>query len=193
MTRPWAGLAIISVTAVLGMTLMLAASAQTASDHQDKGFDVNLHLGNDGSPREAGLPVYPGARLRKDDNKDNNSANLSLFTQTFGWKLVVVNYDSDDSPSKVIAYYHEKLKKYGKVLECHINEHGGDVSVHQDNDDSKKTKELKCEGDNTGNVVELKVGTEDNQHVVAIQAAEKGKGSTFSLIYLYSRGKQADI
>ncbi len=198
MPRLFASLSAASLIAALCMFSAPAASAQNNPDDQDKGVDVkssvgDLHMGNDGNPREVGLPVYPGARIRKDiASKDNSNANLSLFTQSFGWKLVVVNFDSDDSPNKVIAYYRDKLKKYGKVLECHTKEHGGGVDIHDDND-SNKSKELKCEDDNTGPVVELKVGTEDNQHVVAIEAADSGKGSTFALVYVRTRGEQADI
>jgi len=189
------------IAPALAVALLLSitgASAQSTNDDaHDKGFDVkssvgDLHLGNDGDIRETGLPAYPGARLKKDD-KDGNNANLGLLTSAFGFKLVVIKYDSDDVPGKVIAYYRGKLKKYGKVLECRTSEHGGDVSSHTDNDDSDKSKELKCDGDNTGNVVELKVGTEDNQHIVAIEPAESGTGSRFAIVYVRTRGKQADI
>ena len=111
-------------------------------------------------------------------------------------KLMVAKYESDDAPAKIIDFYRGKLKKFGKVLECHSQKHGGDVEVN-DNKDSKdskdgKDKELKCEQD-SGPVVELKVGTEDNQHVVAIEPGDASKGSTFALVYVYTRGKQGDI
>lgn len=172
------------------------AAAQETDDGESKHLDVksslgDLHLGSDADPRETGLPVYPGARLRKHDDS-RNGANLSVFTSEFGMKLVVLNYDSDADPGKVIAYYRDKLKKYGKVLECHTSERGHGELVNRD-PGSDTTKGLKCEGDNTGNVVELKAGTEDNQHVVAIEPAENGKGATFALVYIRTRGKQADI
>jgi len=186
---------------LLFVTLAPCASAQASDADKNGSFDVrssagDMHLGSDATPREIGLPAYPGARQRKrDDNRSN--ANLSLFTSAFGVKLVIANYDSDDSTSKIISFYRDKLKKYGKVLECHTSEHAGDVNVNgldDDSDDrSHQSKELKCDGDNTGNAVELKVGTEDDQHVVAIEPAENGKGSTFALVYVHARGKQADI
>jgi len=153
----------------------------------------DMHLGSDADPRQVGLPVYPGARQRKHDD-DRSNANLSLFTSAFGMKLVVLNYDSDDAPSKIIAFYREKLKKYGKVLECRTSRHGGDVNVEDHSEDSQKSKELKCDGDQNGDTIELKAGTEDSQHLVAVSPAENGgKGSTFALVYLRTRGKQADI
>jgi hypothetical protein len=142
--------------------------------------------------RKAGLPLYPGARLRHDEENDN-AFNLGVLTDAFGIKLVVAKYDSDDAPGKVIDYYREHLKKYGKVLECHSREHGGHTGAELNDDDNKHSKELKCEGDNTGPVTELKVGTEDNQRVVAVEPNEGKSGSTFALVYVHYRGKQGDI
>ena len=70
-------------------------------------------------------------------------------------KLVVAKYDSDDAPGKVIDFYRDKLKKYGKVIECHTSEPSG---AHAEINDDEHSKELKCEGDNAGPVTELKVG-----------------------------------
>ena len=174
-----------------------AAQSQKSDSDQDKAFDVrstvgDLHLGSDADARKIGLPVYPGARLKADD-QNQNQANLSIFTEAFGFKLVIANYESDDAPGKIIDFYRDKLKKYGKVLECHSQKHGGNVEVHDDEKDSKGSKELKCDGDNTGPVTELKVGTKDQQHAVAIEPRNGGSGSTFALVYVYARGKQGDI
>jgi hypothetical protein len=192
----------LSATCLIFLMLLsgISAVAQNAdSEGQDKAFDAHtsvgdMHLGSDGKQRDIGLPVYPGSRLRKHvDNGDNSNANLSIFTSAFGFKLVVMNYDSDDAPAKVASYYRDKLKKYGKVLECRTSKHG-DVDAHADNeDDSGKSKELKCDGDNTGDIIELKAGTEDNQHDVAVEPAEKGQGTMFALVYVYTRGKQGEI
>lgn len=172
-----------------------AAQSQKPDSGEDKNLDVrsslgDLHLGSDGDARKAGLPLYPGARVRHDEENDN-AFNLGVLTEAFGVKLVVAKYDSDDAPSKIISYYREHLKKYGKVLECHTREHGGDS--HAEVNDDEHSKELKCEGDNTGPVTELKVGTEDNQHVVAVEPKEGHSGSTFALVYVHTRGKQGDI
>jgi hypothetical protein len=175
-----------------------AAQSQKSESDQDKAFDVrstvgDLHLGSDANARKIGLPLYPGARLKADD-QNQNQANLSIFTEAFGFKLVIANYDSDDAPGKIIDFYRDKLKKYGKVLECHTQKHGGDVDVHNNDDnDSKGSKQLKCEGDNSGPVTELKVGTEDNQHAVSVEPNDSHSGSTFALVYVHTRGKQGDI
>lgn len=182
----------------LGASIALAtafawpAAAQDSGSHDN--FDVrssvgDLHVGKDADAEKAGLPPYPGARRKIE--KDNDPFNFGISTESFGLKLVVAKYESDDSPSKIIGFYRDKLKKYGKVLECHTREHG---DTHADlNDDKDSSKELKCEGDNTGPITELKVGTENNQHVVAIEPKEGGSGATFAIIYVYARGKQGDV
>jgi len=188
--------------AMLGMAMAipgLAAQSQKPDDSQNQKLDIrsnvgDLHLGGDADARKAGLPLYPGARLRH-DKENSDAVNVGVLTEAFGFKLVVVNYDSDDAPAKVIDFYRDKLKKYGKVLECHSKKHGDNVDVHDDDDDkdSKKSKELKCEGDNSGPVTELKVGTENNQHVVSVEPKDGGSGSTFALVYVYAHGKSGDI
>jgi len=195
MFRPIFFASILTVAFGVAMAPSSPAQSQKPDSDPDKHLDIqssvgDLHVGNDADARKAGLPLYPGARLRHDE-ENSDAANLSLFTQAFGVKLVVAKYDSDDAPGKVIDYYRERLKKYGKVLECHTSEHSGDT--HADVDDDKSSKELKCEGDNKGPVTELKVGTEDNQHVVAIEPQDGRSGSTFALVYVHTRGKQGDI
>ncbi|HEY3975512.1 MAG TPA: hypothetical protein VGM18_21110 [Candidatus Sulfotelmatobacter sp.] len=180
---------------VLLAVLTISAFSQD-SGSQNTNVDIqssagDLHVGGDGDAKKIGLPLYPGARLKTDD-KDSTPANLSLFTEAFGFKLVVASYESDDSPAKIVDFYRDKLKKYGKVLECHSQKHGGNVDVNDDDKDSKGSKELKCD-QNSGPVTELKVGTEDNQHVVAVEPRDAGKGSTFALVYLYTHGKRGDI
>ena len=169
------------------------------SGSKDKSLDIrssagDLHMGGDADAKKAGLPLYQGARLKSGD-ENNNQANLSIFTEAFGVKLVVANYVSDDAPPKIIDFYRDKLKRYGKVLECHSQKHHGDVDVHDDDKDSDKSsgksKELKCDED-SGPVTELKVGTEDNQHIVAVEP-EDGKGTHFALVYVHTRGKQGEI
>jgi hypothetical protein len=187
----------LSYLAILVALTGVAVAQNSVNDDQNKSFDArttvgDMHLGSDATPRELGLPVYPGARLKKHVDDNNSNANLSLFTSAFGFKLVIANYDSDDAPDKIVTFYRDKLKKYGKVLECHASKQGVTTHADSDNDDSK-SKELKCDGDNKGPVVELKVGTEDNQHDVEIEPAENGHGTTFALVYVRSRGKQADI
>jgi hypothetical protein len=165
---------------------------------QEKKVDIEtplgqLHVSKAADARDTGLPVYPGARRKeKHDNGNESSANVNISSSLFGLKVVAVEYLSDDPPEKLIAYYTGQLKKYGSVLECHSsgNHAGADVDPDDDSDD---TKPLKCEGDNQGKVVELKVGTRRNQHIVSIHPVDSGKGSDFGLVYVQVRGGKDTI
>jgi hypothetical protein len=182
---------LVASLALAALMAWPAAAQETGS--RDDNFDVrssvgDLHVGKDADAQKAGFPLYPGARPKHE--KDNDPLNLGILTEAFGIKLVVAKYESDDAPDKIVSFYRDKLKKYGKVLECHSRKNDEHLDV---DDDKKGPKELKCEGDNTGPVTELKVGTEDHGHFVSIEPGDKGKGSTFALVYVYARGKQGDI
>src|SRR5580693_6454760 len=109
---------------------LLAATMGAAGQEKDKsGLNVTV-TGKDGSDvgglvvkaqataKDAGLPLYPGARPHKDDKDDSNAANLGLWGSSFGFKLVVLKMESSDSPEKVSAFYQKALGKYGTVLNC---------------------------------------------------------------------------
>ena len=72
------------VAAVFGMTAAIsrfAAQPQKQDSAQDKHLDIqssagDLHVGNDADARKAGLPLYPGARVRRDE-ENSTAANLS--------------------------------------------------------------------------------------------------------------------
>ena len=152
-----------------------------------------LHVTKDADVRDTGLPVYPGARRKEQNSKDDtNSAHLNISTSLFGIKVVAIEYLADDPPDKLVTYYKDQLKKYGYVLECHSNEsHPG---TNMDGvDTSGDSKKLKCEEDQNGKTIELKVGNERNQHIVSIKPAEDGKGSDFGLVYIQMRGGKDTI
>ena len=182
---------------VLGMLAGLPACSVNVKKDEASGskkVDIEtpvggIHVSKNADPRDIGLPVYPGARIvDKEENGEEKSANVNISTPGFGLKVIAIEYRSDSSPETVIQYYKDKLKKYGNVLECHTSKHGGDVSVNSDKHHSEHDKELKCDGDNKGNVIELKVGTEQNQHIVSVEP--EGKGSKFALVLVQTRGDE---
>src|SRR5271165_1595645 len=152
----------LTLALALSAALTLPVLAQD-SNSQDKPFDVrsslgDMHVGKDADAAKQGLPLYPGARPKQE--KDNDPVNFGILTESFGMKLMVAKYESDDAPAKIVGFYRDKLKKYGKVLECHSQKHAGNVEAYDDGKDSKDSdtnnKELKCDED-SGPVVELKV------------------------------------
>src|ERR1700685_4207998 len=131
-------------------------------------------------------------------NKDSGNKNENFDVRSSVGDLHI-GADADARKAG-LDLYRDKLKRYGNVLECHSKKHsgddvdiGGDDSKNSDSKQDSKNKELKCDGDNSGPVTELKVGTEDNQHGVAVEPRDGGKGTAFALVYVYTRGKRGDI
>ncbi len=169
-----------------------SVNVKKGENGEDKKVDINtplggIHVNNDADVRDTGLPVYPGARPKlKEREGDEKSANVDISSFGYSLKVVAVEYESDDAPSKIIAYYQDALKKkYGNVLQCHSEGHNYNYNP------SSESRELKCEGDGNGKNVELKVGTQENQHIVSIQP--ENKGSSFALVYVHTKGKEGSI
>jgi len=183
---------ILTACLIAAAVLLLGCSVNVKKDNngEDKNVDIRtpfggIHVNNNADVRDTGLPVYPGARMKpKNGDHDEKSANVDISAGDYGLKVVAVEYLSDDAPAKVIAFYQDQLKKYGKVLQCH-NSHGTSYSYNGDSD------ELKCDENNSGKTTELKAGTKGNQRIVAVNP--DGKGSDFSLVYVRMRGKEDTI
>jgi len=149
-----------------------------------------IHVNEAADVRDTGLAVYPGARQKeKAKDGEGKSANVNISSSLFGVKVVAIEYESDDPPNKVIAFYQDQLKKFGNVIQCRTDKHGGDLTVKAG--ETNSDKEVTCSGDNRGKVVELKVGREDNQHLVSVEP--QGTGTDFALVYVQTRGKEGTI
>jgi hypothetical protein len=187
------------IAVALTVWLSLLACKVNVHDQKDGGEDKvdietpigGMHINEQADVHDTGLTLYPGARPKpKDKDGDSKGANVNISSSFFGVKVVALEYESDDAPDKVLAFYQDQLKKFGHVVQCHTSKHGGDLSMHA-GDNSDSTREVRCEGNDSGNVVELKVGTEANQHLVSVEPA--GKGSDFALVYVQTRGKEGTI
>jgi hypothetical protein len=161
--------------------------ASKSSDDSKKDVDIRSPFGSisvhEGSvdAKDIGLPAYPGARPTKghNDDDDSDNANVNISSSLFGVKVVVQKFETDDSPDKVLAFYQKPMGKYGKVIQCSGSYHG----FHHHGKDAP----VSC--DNTGGDEKaLKVGTENDQHVVAVKP--RGNGSEFTLVYV--RAKESD-
>ena len=183
----------IGVAATFATLLLPACSVNVkkAQNGEDKQVDIDtpvggIHVSKGANVADVGLAVYPGARLKqKDSSGADKSANVNISSFGFQLKVVALEYESDDSPAKLVAFYRDQLQKYGHVLECHTS-HLDLNPQHSDHG----SNELTCEG-SSGSNVELKVGTKENQHIVAVQP--EGQGSSFSLVYVRTHGKEAEI
>lgn len=185
---------VVATAVVLGMLLAgCSVNVKKEKSGQDKDVDIRtplggIHVSKGANPDDVGVPVYPGAHLKeKDSDGSDKSANVNISGFGFGLKVVALEYESNDAPDKIVSYYKDQLKRYGNVLVCHTSHLN--LNSHPTREDHE-SRELTCE-DSSGSNIELKVGTKENQHIVAVEP--QGSGSSFSLVYVRTHGKDADI
>ncbi len=186
------------ITLIASAALLLVAGCSINVDNKDKKdgdgkVDIKTPFADlkvDSSPKavDNGIPVYPGAKLRPSEKDgDNHSANVDLGAFGFSLKVIAAEYDSDDSPEKVKAFYEDKMKSFGPTLVCKgHSDDGGDVHMKGD---GKSDNKLTC-SDTHGDGWEIKVGTGDNEHLVSIEP--NGSGTRFGTVFIQTHGKDSD-
>jgi hypothetical protein len=177
-----------SLAALFAALCVLPACSINANDNAkdgEKHVDIkspvgDLHVSEQADIRDAGLTVYPGAKpAAKEHNDDEKSANVNLSIPGFSLKVVAAEFTSDDAPEKIIAYYNKELPKYGKPIQCRGAWHGSNANYDTKDEMSKP---VSCGDSGKGDAVELKVGTEGNQHIVSVRPS--GSGSRFAIAYV---------
>jgi len=185
----------VSAGAVLAALLLLGGCSiheQRSATSGDKKVDISTPFGSikvntAATAEDTGWPVYPGAHIRKaEDEGHNKSANVNISGPGFGLKVAVVEYESDDTPEKVLGFYRDKMKSFGGAqLECKNT--SWDIGTHR----GDQGDDLKCDDRSHGDTVELKAGTKDHQHVVAVRPS--GSGAKFALVYVQTHGKEGAL
>ena len=181
-------------TLSMGVLCLLALAGCSVTTH-DKGngkkddVDIRTPFGSlsvkEGSTdvKDTGLSLYPGARgAASDDDDRHHSANVNISSSLFGLKVVALKFQSDDSSDKILAFYKKDMGKYGRVVDC---TGGFNMNFHHHDKDAEVT----CDdhnGSEHGYKEELKVGTENNQRVIAIKPS--GNGTEFTLVYVRAWG-----
>lgn len=179
---------------LLGSLLLvgsLGCSIHASKDQSGKDKDVDIrtpfgslsvHKGA-GDTKDLGLPLYPGSTAKQEKGNDDDD-NVNISSSIFGLKVIVQKFRSDDSPDKVLGFYQKEMGKYGKVITCNG---GGNMGFHHHDSDSP----VSCDNDGDHDHEyrqELKVGTQNNQHVMAVKPS--GKGSEFVLVFVRAKDFQ---
>lgn len=175
--------------AAIAAVLLAGCVVSTHKDRNEKGenkdVDIRTPLGSLSvrktvDAKETGLSLYPGATAKHDDEHDGG-ANVNISSSLFGVKVVAVKFQSDDPPEKVVSFYRKEMGRYGKVVEC---SGGFNLNFHP-REKHDKDAEVTCNSSDHsdhGYKQELKVGTENNQRIMAVKPS--GKGSEFALVYV---------
>jgi hypothetical protein len=163
---------------VLLTALTCLCSPALAADHESDDSGFGLHASETANVSQIGLPFYPGSTRRHDKDGDSPAANFGMWGGSFGIKLVVIKYRSDDPLSQVADFYRTAMARYGTVLDCSTAsvtvKSTGDDPVTCDDDDAKQGQ------------ITLKVGKESDQRIVSLK---KSHGETqFEMIRLRIKG-----
>jgi hypothetical protein len=185
---------LLIAASLLTAVVMLPGCSVNVDDKDKKNPKVdiqtplaNLKVNTDEKSVDNGIPVYPGARARPQSDGDSHRANVNIAGFGFGLKVIAAEYLTDDSPDKVRDFYQGKLKKFGDVIVCKgHSEKGSDYGIHGKNGGES----VSC-GDSSGDGWEVKVGTNDNQHLVAIQP--DGSGTRFGTVLIQTHGKEGEL
>jgi len=178
--------AVVTLAAVLLVAQPATSQNSKDSSRPTKGsHSIGVMASDEAGAKEVGLPIYPGARPHKDKSDDTQAAQLGLWGRDSGFRLVIVKLESKEAPSKVGAFYRKALEKYGKVTSC------PDSSAKASDKQKNKNKDLSCDDDDSPEPgeVELKAGTKESQHIVAIEP--NGTGTSFSLLYVEAKGSDS--
>ena len=117
---------------------------------------------------DTGLPVYPGAQVSRDGSGGHSErANVAIGTPWFGLRVVAAEYESGESPERILDFYRDQLKSFGPVTECR-----GDVNF--------KNGLPECRSQPGSDHVQLLTGTEQRHRMVSVQP--RGSGTEFALI-----------
>ena len=167
--------------AIVVCAAVVAAVFVAGSTHA-AGLDVRTRA----DASDVGLPVYPGAVKSRDGNGDGDDGafQFGIWGDSFGFKLAVVSFRSDDDVDAVAAFYRDAMGRYGPVLDC---SHASGKR-HRDGDDkSGRDKPVTCDGDRAAAGGRLfKVGVNRAQRV--FQVKPDGKGASFTLVRIEMRG-----
>jgi hypothetical protein len=95
-----------------------------ADADEDNGSKAVVQFGSGAGKVPAGVPVYPGAQVQATFEVDGNGAN--------GQGAYEYEFTTADAPSKVYAWYHQKLAADGRNLALHNETRDGGMLVAED-------------------------------------------------------------
>ncbi len=101
-----------------GLLALAAATGLPAAAESAPAWSAGLEVRKEASAADIGLPVYPGARVQRDEDDDGAGVALGLWGGAFGLRLSALNLASADAPATVARFYREALAARGDVLDC---------------------------------------------------------------------------
>ena len=134
---------------------------------------------------DIGLPLYPGAvPLTKKEGHDDGAADVNMSFGNFRLRVKAASFHTNDPSDKVLAYYQKELGRYGDVIQCKDNHAVGKPLMTSEGltCDNDKHSHIQVDEGMAGSKLELKAGSKQHQHIVAIDP--QSDGTKFGLVML---------
>ncbi len=192
--RAFAAIGLLAALALAGGFAGCRVQVDKGPNGDDKNVQVEtpfggVHVNTDQTTAaDLGLPVYPGAKIAADNQKEK-SADVHMGFGEWELRVQVVNFSSSDSQDKVVAFYKKALRRYGDVIACQDHAPVGAPTTTSEGltcADHGHHPQMKV---NSGNFntdsggFELKAGSERRQHIVAFESSPAGQ-TRFALVSL---------
>jgi hypothetical protein len=186
----------MAATAMVATVLMSGCRVESSKQNGNDNVRIATPFGgmqvktDDTSVLEGmGLPAYPGATLVKKDH-DHGAADVNMNFGSFHLRVKAASYHTSDTSDKVEAFYRKALGAYGDIIEC-----SNDKSVGEP---TRTAEGLTCDNDHKhvgidddiSRKLELKAGSKQHQHIVAIDP--DGVGTKIGLVVLDLPGHSSD-
>ena len=180
----------------LPITLMLGCRVESKKSESGNGDNVKIatpfggmSVKTDDSDvvKSTGLPIYPGAVVTKKKSKDDHNdgaADINMSFGNFTLRVKAVSFTTPDPPDQVLAFYRKGLAHFGTVIQCKDHSAVGTPTRTPDGltcSDDEKDSHVHVDDDMSGKM-ELKAGSKQHQHIVAIDP--EGSGTKFGLVAL---------
>lgn len=179
------GLALTATVVGCRVNVQKDANGQEKTVQVDTPFG-GVHVNTDQTTAaDLGMPVYPGAQIVQDNDKDK-SADVHMGFGDWELRVRAVNYATTDSKEQVTAFYKKALGRYGDVIICQGNAPVGTPTATSEGLTCSENKGGNVKIDNKGygsGNFELKAGSRRHQHVVGFEDAGSGK-TKFVLVAL---------
>lgn len=156
---------LITLAAALALAAQGCANAQPSVSWQD-GRSAGVEARADATASDLGMPLYPGAIVRKDKPDDTGNVTFAIRGGSKGLKVSAAKYLSADAPERVAAFYRAALGRLGTVLEC-----GNEPPAARAR--AKDDKAPKCSASEVATHT-LKVGTSGHERSVTVTPAAQG-------------------
>lgn len=149
----------------LALAAQGCASAQPSVPWHD-GRSAGIEAHADVTAADLGMPLYPGAVVRKDKPDDTGSVTFAIWGGSKGLKVAAAKYLAADSPERVAAFYREALGRFGTVLDCGTERRAPSAREKDDN-------ALQCSASEVAKRT-FKVGTSGHERSVTVTPAPPG-------------------